>query len=102
MKAGTADYLARAEECLDAARRIIDIQLPAVAAKEAYLAAYHAAQAFVFDASGKVAKTHSGMRTLFARAAMDDPALTPSWHPISPMPTNSRRSRTTPLALKAW
>jgi predicted nucleotidyltransferase len=51
MKAATADYLAKAEECLEAAKKVIAIQLPAVAAKEAYLAAYHAAQACVFEAS---------------------------------------------------
>jgi uncharacterized protein (UPF0332 family) len=79
VKPGTADYLAKAEECLDAARKVIAIQLPAVAAKEAYLAAYHAAQAFVFEATGKVAKTHSGMRTLFARVAKDDPRIDPTF-----------------------
>lgn len=42
-----ADFMAKARECLDAARKIIVIPLPQVAAKEAYLAAYHAAHAFV-------------------------------------------------------
>jgi uncharacterized protein (UPF0332 family) len=79
VKPGTADYLAKAEECLDAARKVIAIRLPAVAAKEAYLAAYHAAQAFVFEATSKVAKTHSGIRTLFARVAKDDPRIDPAF-----------------------
>jgi hypothetical protein len=74
VKPATVDYLAKAEECPGAARKVIAIQLPAVAAKEAYLAAYHAAQALVFQATGKAAKTHSGMRTLFARVAKDDPS----------------------------
>jgi uncharacterized protein (UPF0332 family) len=52
MKAGTAGYLPKAEEFLGAARKIAAIQLPAVAAKQAYLAAYHAARAFVFEATG--------------------------------------------------
>nr|WP_294511479.1 HEPN domain-containing protein [uncultured Rhodopila sp.] len=79
MKPGTADYLAKAKECLDAARKVIAIQLPAVAAKEAYLAACHAAQAFVFEATRKAAKTHSFMPTLFARVAKDDLRIDPAF-----------------------
>ncbi len=79
MKPGTADYLAKAEDCPGAARKVTAIQLPVVPAKEAYLAACHAAQAFVFEATGKAAKTHSGMRTLFARVAKDDPRIDPGF-----------------------
>jgi len=50
----SADYLAKARECLDAARAIIAIPLPQVAAKEAYLAAYYAAHAFVFQSTGQI------------------------------------------------
>ena len=67
MKPETADYLAKARECLDAAKTINAFPLPQVAAKEAYLAAYHAAGAFVFESTGKVVKSHSGMRTMFAQ-----------------------------------
>jgi uncharacterized protein (UPF0332 family) len=79
VKPGTADYLAKADEFPGAARKVIAIRLPAVAAKEAYLAAYHAAQAFVFEATGKAAKTHSGVRTLFTRVAKDDPRIDPAF-----------------------
>ena len=41
----------------------------------AYLAAYHAAQAFIFDRTGKAAKTHSGVRSEFARLAKDEPEI---------------------------
>ena len=40
-------------------------------------AAYHAAQAFIL-ATNKVAKTHSGVRSEFARLARNDPGLEPS------------------------
>lgn len=75
MKPESADYLAKASECLDAAQLIIAIPLPQVAAKEAYLATYHAAQAFIFESTGKVVKSHSFMRTMFALAARADPHL---------------------------
>ena len=58
MKPETADYLAKARECLDAAIKINTFSLPQVAAKEAYLAAYHAAHAFIFERTGKVVKSH--------------------------------------------
>ena len=48
MKPESPDYLAKACECLDAAKLINAIPLPHVAAKEAYLAAYHATQASMF------------------------------------------------------
>jgi uncharacterized protein (UPF0332 family) len=75
VKAESADYLAKAHECLDAAQKIIAVPLPKVAAKEGYLAAYHAAHAFVFESTGQVVKTHTGMRTMFARVAKDDPRI---------------------------
>jgi uncharacterized protein (UPF0332 family) len=75
VKPESADYLAKARECLDAARTIIAIPLPQVAAKEAYLATYHAAHAFVFESTGKAVKSHSGMRTMFALAVKADPRV---------------------------
>ena len=75
MKPESADYLAKARECLDAAKAINAIPLPAVAAKEAYLAAYHAAHALVFESTGRAVKSHSGMRTMFAQVAKADPRV---------------------------
>jgi uncharacterized protein (UPF0332 family) len=43
MKAETADYLAKARAVLAGARRIAALPLPHVAAREAYLAVFHAA-----------------------------------------------------------
>lgn len=73
MKPESADYLAKARECLDAAKTINAFPLPQVAAKEACLAAYHAAHAFVFESTGKVVKSHRGMRTMFASVGKGDP-----------------------------
>jgi len=45
------------------------------AGRAAYLAAYHTAQAFILTRTDKVAKTHSGVRSEFARIAKDDPRI---------------------------
>ncbi len=73
MKPETAGYLAKAQGCLDAARQIITLQLADVAAKEAYLAIYHAAHALVYETTGREVKTHSGLRTMFAKISKDEP-----------------------------
>lgn len=71
-KPESADYLNRARRILQQARAIAAIELPDVAGRTAYLAAYHAAQAFIFDRTGKVTKSHGGARGEFARLAKED------------------------------
>lgn len=46
-----------------------------VAARSAYYAVFHAAEAFIVEKTGKVAKSHSGVRSEFARLAKDDPRI---------------------------
>lgn len=75
MKPETAALLARARADLDAARRIVAIEIPGVAAREAYMAAFHAAQAVLFERDGEVPKTHSGLHGAFGRVARDEPGL---------------------------
>jgi uncharacterized protein (UPF0332 family) len=65
-------YLARARENLSEARQIAGIGLATVAARSAYYAAFHAAEAYIFDKTGRIAKTHSGVRAEFSRLAKDD------------------------------
>lgn len=65
------DYLERAREDLGDARKIADIPLAKAAARSAYYAAFHAAEAFIIERSGKIAKTHSGVRVEFARLLKD-------------------------------
>ena len=38
------------------------------AARAAYLAAFHAAQALISERTGRIAKSHSGVRSAFCRA----------------------------------
>ena len=61
------NYLKKASENLDEARKIAGIGLPKAAARSAYYAAFHAAQSFIVERTGKIAKTHSGVRSEFAR-----------------------------------
>jgi uncharacterized protein (UPF0332 family) len=75
VKPETADHIAKARECLEAAIKINALGLPQVAAKEAYLAAFHAAHAFIFENTGKVVKSHGGMRTMFALVVKDHPRI---------------------------
>jgi hypothetical protein len=49
MKAETADYLAKARTTLADAQKIAAIPLPNIAAREAYLAAFHASEAYIFE-----------------------------------------------------
>lgn len=49
MKAETADYLTKARATLADARQIASLPLPHVAAREAYLAVFHAAEAYIFE-----------------------------------------------------
>ena len=55
MKPETADYLEKARTTLADAQQIAVLPLPHVAAREAYYAAFHAAEAYIFEHTGKVA-----------------------------------------------
>ena len=46
--------------------------VPRIAGREAYLAAFHAAEA---ERTGRVAKTHRGLRVQFARISRDEPLI---------------------------
>jgi uncharacterized protein (UPF0332 family) len=46
-----------------------------VAAREPYLAVYHTASAYIFERTGKAAKTHRGVRSQFNRLARDEPLV---------------------------
>ena len=71
----SANYLLKAAESLDEARQISAIGLFKPAARAAYYTAFHAAEALIFERTGKIAKTHSGVRSEFARIGQPDPRL---------------------------
>ena len=72
MKPESSDYLAKARHCLASAKTIAAAEVPDVAAREAYLAVYHVAEAYVFERTGKAAKTHRGVKILSNRLARDE------------------------------
>jgi uncharacterized protein (UPF0332 family) len=57
------------------ARVIAALPLPHVAAREAYLAAYHAAEALIVERTGRPVKTHRGLRARFAELVRGEPGL---------------------------
>ena len=63
------EFLAKSQDLLDAHR------WPDEAGRAAYLAGLHAAQALIFESTGKVIKRHKGVQREFGRLAKDDPHL---------------------------
>lgn len=66
-----ARFLDKARQCLaDAA--MYEPVVPRIAGREAYFAAFHAAAALIYERTGKVAKTHRGLRAQFARISKEE------------------------------
>ena len=69
----------RAETDLAEARTLSAIPLAKLAARSAYYAAFHAAEAMIAVHTGRVAKTHRGVHVAFSRIIHDltgaDPAM---------------------------
>lgn len=72
-------YIEKSQQCLANARTALSIGLSNDAGRNAYLATFHTAQAFIFTHTGKIAKTHSGVRAEFARLAKEEPRLDKSF-----------------------
>jgi uncharacterized protein (UPF0332 family) len=72
MKPQSAAFLEKASELLGDADTMLRVNLNDAAGRTAYLAGFHAAQALLFEANGRVFKTHAGVRSEFARLVKDD------------------------------
>ena len=75
MKPETAQHLEKARQALREARAVAGIELAEAAGRAAYLAAFHAAQAVIFERNSKVPKTHRSVHAQFSRLARDEPKL---------------------------
>lgn len=75
MKDQTAAFLEKSRELLDQAEAILRIDLYEPAARTAYLAGFHVAQALIFETSGRTYKSHSGVTAEFNRLVKDDPRV---------------------------
>ena len=67
--------LEKADNCLTTARAELAINLGSEAARNTYLAAFHAARAFIFERTGNVIKRHESVHREFHRLAKDEPAI---------------------------
>ena len=68
-------YLAKARLTLEHARTMLTVNLTEDAGRAAYIAGYQAAEAFIFERTGKAAKTHKGLHAEFARLTRDEPRI---------------------------
>ena len=71
----TSGHLEKARQLLARARIIIAAGIAEDAGRDAYLAAFHAAQALITERTGKESKTHRGTHVQFARLTKDEPRL---------------------------
>jgi uncharacterized protein (UPF0332 family) len=72
-----AQFLAKALKLLQEAEAMLGIALNDAAGRSAYLAGFHAAQAFIFEKIGRTVRTHKGVHTEFQRLTKDDPNFVP-------------------------
>lgn len=82
MTSETALHLAKARKCLANARASLGFGLTEDAGRSAYLTAYHAARAFVFERTGKLAKTHEVVQREFHRLARGEPRIDKEFPPF--------------------
>ena len=95
----TAAFLSAADEALADAKRILEIDIPRQAARLAYYAQFHAAQAFIFEVAGTTSKTHKGVDKQFHRLTKSDQRLPSGLARELSSAYRSKRSRTTMLLL---
>jgi uncharacterized protein (UPF0332 family) len=71
----SALHLEKAFQCLNNARISLDVNLGNDAGRSAYLAAFHAAQAYIIEKTGRFTKTHQGVQVEFHRLAHNEPGM---------------------------
>lgn len=69
----TERFLEKADKMLRHADTMVSVGLNEDAGRTAYLASFHAAQAFIFEATARVLKSHNGVQKEFLRLTKDDP-----------------------------
>ncbi len=66
-----AEHLERARHSTKAGSLLLEGGFPDMAGREAYMAAFHAALAYIVSVTGKEPRTHHGTHTELARVARD-------------------------------
>lgn len=90
MKSEAAGHLDKARDCLTRARIILAAGVAEDAARGAYLAAFHAAQALIAERTGRDAKTHKGAHVAFARLTKNEPRIDTELRRFLPQPYNMK------------
>ena len=72
MKPESAKFVEQANIVLARADIMLNVGLNEDAAREAYLASFHVAQAYIFERIDKTFKTHHGVQREFFRLTKDD------------------------------
>jgi uncharacterized protein (UPF0332 family) len=67
-----AEHLDKARQFVNRARIILSAGVAEDAARDAYLAAFHAAQALISERTSRRVKTHKGVHVQFARLTKDE------------------------------
>jgi uncharacterized protein (UPF0332 family) len=75
-------FLAKAQDLFEAHH------WPDEVGRAAYLAGFHAAQAFLFETTGKIFKSHKGVQSEFSRLTKDDRRFTPDQRVFLPQTYN--------------
>ena len=72
MKPESAKFVEQANIVLARADVMLDVGLNEDAARAAYLASFHVAQAYIFERSDRISKTHHGVQREFFRLTRED------------------------------
>lgn len=75
MRPETGAFMRRSTDFLAKAEAMLEQGWSDEAGRAAYLAGFHAAQALIFERTGRTLKTHAGVQTEFAKLVRDDPGL---------------------------
>ena len=80
MKSQTGAFLAKAGELIDQANTMLSVGLMEAAGRTAYLAGLHAAQALIFERTGRIIKRHRGVRNELWKLTKDEPRFDAELH----------------------
>jgi uncharacterized protein (UPF0332 family) len=75
-------FVEQANIVLGRADRMLAVGLNEDAARSAYLACFHVAQAYIFERTSRTSKTHKGVQTEFFRLTREDARANPELRPF--------------------
>ena len=82
MKPQSTKFIEQGSIVLGRADRMLEAGLNEDAARAAYLACFHVAQAYIFERTDRTSKTHKGVHTAFFRLTREDLRVDPELRPF--------------------